>query len=322
MKQKQMKEKVTVRAGTRAARYSALVVRRLVVLPQIDKSVRSFWDQSHFMLRCHRFSRLLCRRSLGGGNRANNQPESLVVGSCLHLTLWLLNDLKTFEDMILFLSLILLWSQNESCSEQKYRQQEASRGKWLQNKCQTSGSCLLLRSKLSLFQSRSSLQRASVKVPDITCKRNQPSVVTLERPQSAVWPFALQLKAKRNECNSKSTHGRNEYLLTLAAANAHQQRYYNTDLVDCIKVRLDTLNIRRAFVRVHVTRAVWLKMYFCVQVLDGRIYEQVKDYLVSLCQTELEGYQEVHNTFSHVLNRSSGVSLQLLRSLIYITKSQ
>lgn len=72
----------------------------------------------------------------------------------------------------------------------------------------------------------------------------------------------------------------------------------------------------------HVTQAVWLNMCFCAQVLDGRIYEQVKDYLVSLCQTELDGYQNVHNTFSHVLNRSSGVSLPLLLSLIYISKSQ
>uniref|UniRef100_A0A3Q1EEY7 FCH and double SH3 domains 2 n=1 Tax=Acanthochromis polyacanthus TaxID=80966 RepID=A0A3Q1EEY7_9TELE len=105
------------------------------------------------------------------------------------------------------------------------------------------------KSRLSLFQSRSSLQRASVK-----------------------------LKAKRSECNSKATHSRNDYLLTLAAANAHQQRYYNTDLVDCIKV------------------------------LDGRIYEQIKDYLVSLCQTELETYQAVHNTFNQLLNSSHGVS--------------
>ncbi|XP_010788549.1 FCH and double SH3 domains protein 2-like [Notothenia coriiceps] len=107
------------------------------------------------------------------------------------------------------------------------------------------------KSRLSLFQSRSSLQRATVK-----------------------------LKAKRSECNSKATHARNDYILMLAAANAHQQRYYNTDLMDCIKV------------------------------LDGRIYEQVKDYLVSLCQTELESYQAVHNTFNQLLNSSNGVSLQ------------
>ncbi|CAB1352305.1 unnamed protein product, partial [Coregonus sp. 'balchen'] len=86
-----------------------------------------------------------------------------------------------------------------------------------------------------------------------------------------------QLKAKRSECNSKATHARNDYLLTLAAANAHQQRYYNTDLINCVKV------------------------------LDGDIYEQVKDYLVSLCQMELESYQAVHNTFNILLESSNGV---------------
>ncbi|XP_025721298.1 F-BAR and double SH3 domains protein 2-like, partial [Callorhinus ursinus] len=63
------------------------------------------------------------------------------------------------------------------------------------------------KSKLSLFQSRISLQKASVK-----------------------------LKARRSECNSKATHARNDYLLTLAAANAHQDRYYQTDLVNIMKV--------------------------------------------------------------------------------------
>jgi len=49
--------------------------------------------------------------------------------------------------------------------------------------------------------------------------------------------LTFQLKAKRSECNSNATHARNDYLLMLAAANAHQQRYYDTDLMDCIKVR-------------------------------------------------------------------------------------
>ncbi|KAM6911126.1 F-BAR and double SH3 domains protein 2-like isoform 2-T2 [Lycodopsis pacificus] len=117
------------------------------------------------------------------------------------------------------------------------------------------------KSKLSLFQSRSSLQRASVK-----------------------------LKAKRSECNSRATHARNDYLLMLAAANAHQQRYYDTDLTDCIKV------------------------------LDGRIYEQVKDYLVSLCQTELESYQAVHDTFNQLLNSSNGV-LQEFHQQLFVQKN-
>ncbi|KAG7470948.1 hypothetical protein MATL_G00119280 [Megalops atlanticus] len=104
------------------------------------------------------------------------------------------------------------------------------------------------KSKLSLFQSRISLQKASVK-----------------------------LKAKRNDCNSKATHARNEYLLTLAAANAHHDRYYQTDLINCIKA------------------------------LDGSIYDHVKDYLISFCRTELEAFQAIHNTFQFLLEKSSRV---------------
>ena len=54
-------------------------------------------------------------------------------------------------------------------------------------------------------------------------------------PNVDVSTVSLQLKAKRSECNSKASHARNDYLLTLAAANAHQQRYYENDLMDCIK---------------------------------------------------------------------------------------
>ncbi|XP_035241024.1 F-BAR and double SH3 domains protein 2-like isoform X1 [Anguilla anguilla] len=104
------------------------------------------------------------------------------------------------------------------------------------------------KSKLSLFQSRISLQKASVK-----------------------------LKAKRNDCNAKATHARNDYLLTLAAANAHHDRYYQTDLISCIKA------------------------------LDGSIYDHVKDYLISLCRTELEAFQAIHNTFQFLLEKSSRV---------------
>lgn len=104
------------------------------------------------------------------------------------------------------------------------------------------------KSKLGLFQSRISLQKASVK-----------------------------LKAKRSDCNSKATHARNEYLLTLAAANAHHDRYYQTDLVNCIKG------------------------------LEGNVYDHVKDYLISFCHTELEAFQAIHNTFQFLLEKSSRV---------------
>uniref|UniRef100_A0A8C6KEE2 F-BAR and double SH3 domains protein 2 n=1 Tax=Nothobranchius furzeri TaxID=105023 RepID=A0A8C6KEE2_NOTFU len=104
------------------------------------------------------------------------------------------------------------------------------------------------KSKLGLFQSRISLQKASVK-----------------------------LKAKRSDCNAKATQARNDYLLTLAAANAHHDRYYHTDLLHCI------------------------------QALDGRIYEHVKDYLVALCRTEQEASQATHTTYQFLLEKSTRV---------------
>lgn len=97
----------------------------------------------------------------------------------------------------------------------------------------------------------------------------------------------------------------------LAAANAHQQRYYNTDLIDCIKVSIYTSELvgeGRHGVNLNTP------FYLYIQILDGRIYEQVKDYLVSLCQTELEAYQAVHNIFNQILNSSNGVSLKACRT--------
>ncbi|XP_045559977.1 F-BAR and double SH3 domains protein 2 [Salmo salar] len=112
------------------------------------------------------------------------------------------------------------------------------------------------KSKLGLFQSRISLQKANVK-----------------------------LKAKRSDCNSKATHARNDYLLTLAAANAHHDRYYHTDLLHCI------------------------------QELDGGIYNHVKDYLISICQTELEAFQAIHNTFQFLLDKSTRVMQEFNQQL-------
>ncbi|XP_073517405.1 F-BAR and double SH3 domains protein 2 isoform X4 [Phyllobates terribilis] len=108
------------------------------------------------------------------------------------------------------------------------------------------------KSKLSLFQSRISLQKANVK-----------------------------LKARRQECNAKATHSRNDYLLTLAAANAHQDRYYQTDLANAMKT------------------------------LDGNVYDHLKDYLMAFSRTELETCQAVQSTFQYLLETSSRAFMQL-----------
>ena len=51
-------------------------------------------------------------------------------------------------------------------------------------------------------------------------------------------PYAhSQLNTRRDACEVKSTACRNDYLIQLATVNAHQNRYYDTDLPLLIKVR-------------------------------------------------------------------------------------
>ena len=47
----------------------------------------------------------------------------------------------------------------------------------------------------------------------------------------------LQLGSRRDLCEEKSTQARNAYLLQLASANAHQNRYFHVDLQNVVKVR-------------------------------------------------------------------------------------
>ncbi|KAK4831323.1 hypothetical protein QYF61_016812, partial [Mycteria americana] len=155
------------------------------------------------------------------------------------------------------------------------------------------------KSKLSLFQSRISLQKASVK-----------------------------LKARRSECNSKAIHARNDYLLTLAAANAHQDRYYQTDLVNIMKGHKKlgggTANLAKGLFHTighHAQYRNWGELAreqrsllgdglaigrpTVVRALDGNVYDHLKDYLMAFSRTELETCQAVQNTFQFLLETSS-----------------
>jgi hypothetical protein len=47
----------------------------------------------------------------------------------------------------------------------------------------------------------------------------------------------VQVTSKREALEEKSTGARNDYLLSLAAANAHQTRYFVVDLQSTMQVR-------------------------------------------------------------------------------------
>ena len=54
--------------------------------------------------------------------------------------------------------------------------------------------------------------------------------------------FPAQLSTRKELSEARATAARNEYLLNLAASNAHQRRYYSTDLPKLIEVRTQTYN--------------------------------------------------------------------------------
>lgn len=51
-------------------------------------------------------------------------------------------------------------------------------------------------------------------------------------------PFFVQVSSKRDALEEKSTGARNDYLLSLAAANAHQNRYFVIDLQSTMQVNV------------------------------------------------------------------------------------
>ena len=46
----------------------------------------------------------------------------------------------------------------------------------------------------------------------------------------------MQFSSKKEALEEKSTGARNEYILALASANAHQDRYFNYDMENCTRV--------------------------------------------------------------------------------------
>ena len=46
----------------------------------------------------------------------------------------------------------------------------------------------------------------------------------------------FQLRSRKDTCEARAAKARNEYLLAMAAANAHHIRFYSTDLPELMKV--------------------------------------------------------------------------------------
>ncbi|CAL8104873.1 unnamed protein product [Orchesella dallaii] len=112
----------------------------------------------------------------------------------------------------------------------------------------------LKKKKGSIFSSFTSLQRSSVKVRH------------------------SKFSTKKEACEEKSTGARNDYIISLAIANAHQDRYFNVDLDGCIRT------------------------------LEGDVYEKLKEYLTILGRTELLTCSAAQNSFTKIRDQAQMLS--------------
>ncbi|CAG7723878.1 unnamed protein product [Allacma fusca] len=113
----------------------------------------------------------------------------------------------------------------------------------------------LKKKKGSIFSSFTSLQRSSVKFSN-----------------------------KKEACEEKSTGARNDYLIALAVANAHQDRYFNVDLDNCLRGAI------------------------LLQTLEGDVYDKLKEYLTVIGRTELLTCSAAQNSFSKIRDQAQMLS--------------
>ncbi|XP_065280343.2 F-BAR and double SH3 domains protein 2 isoform X2 [Dermacentor albipictus] len=89
-----------------------------------------------------------------------------------------------------------------------------------------------------------------------------------------------KFSSRREACDIQSTKARNDYILALVAANAHQSRFYETDLPDTL------------------------------QSLDCDVSEKVKDYIQLMSRTELLTVAACNSSFSRILEDASHITRQ------------
>nr|XP_037285084.1 protein nervous wreck-like isoform X2 [Rhipicephalus microplus] len=89
-----------------------------------------------------------------------------------------------------------------------------------------------------------------------------------------------KFSSRREACDIQSTKARNDYILALVAANAHQSRFYETDLPDIL------------------------------QSLDCDVSEKVKDYIQLMSRTELLTVTACNSSFSRILEDANHITRQ------------
>ncbi|XP_056239368.1 F-BAR and double SH3 domains protein 1-like isoform X2 [Seriola aureovittata] len=108
--------------------------------------------------------------------------------------------------------------------------------------------------------------------------------------------MTAKLTARLKECDNRLTEVRNEYLLALAAVNAHHQHYYTNDLP-------------------HI-----------MEQMDGDIYDDLRNHLLLLCGTELDTCLSTQKLYSKIWDSVAKVTRekniqQFLRESVSFSKT-
>ncbi|CAN8006290.1 unnamed protein product, partial [Ixodes hexagonus] len=89
-----------------------------------------------------------------------------------------------------------------------------------------------------------------------------------------------KFSSRREACDIQSTKARNDYIMALVAANAHQTRFYETDLPDIL------------------------------QSLDCDVSEKVKEYIQLMSRTELLTVTACNTSFTRILDDAGHITRQ------------
>ncbi|XP_078683048.1 F-BAR and double SH3 domains protein 2-like isoform X16 [Branchiostoma floridae x Branchiostoma belcheri] len=119
--------------------------------------------------------------------------------------------------------------------------------------------------------------REKAKDAESKMKRNATSIF---QSKATLQKNSAKLSARKESCDSKSAVARNDYLMSLAAANAHQKRYFQTDLPEIM------------------------------EECDGDIYDNMKEFLVLLTKTQVDLNTQAARSFRDVLSQAELISRQ------------
>ncbi|XP_023217516.1 F-BAR and double SH3 domains protein 2-like [Centruroides sculpturatus] len=97
---------------------------------------------------------------------------------------------------------------------------------------------------------------------------------------SSLQKNSTKFSYRKEACEIQSTKARNDYILALVAANAHQSKYYNNDLPDVL------------------------------QLLDCDIYEKIKEYIQLISRTELLTCAACQSSFNMVQDQAQMITRQ------------